>query len=348
MIFPARFLETDEFGDHSLPSTTGVIPISCGHPEDSTFLGKLFAGIQRTAFFSAIRKGAVMKNGSEQPGIKFVEPNELYDLIESEGAPTVIDTQPDVHDFIMGHVPGAAYMNEKLLRCSCKDGLPACYVPEQVVEILFRRVGIQNRKPIVVYSGSGAYSKQGDGLEAAMVGYSLARFGHTKVFLLDGGIQRWHDDGFPLTKTVRRIDTGDFTPDIRRDLFVDYEQFRSIRNRPDVQVLDVRPPSVYEGPAVWEKPGHIPGAKNMPWRLFMDRENAYLLKTKEEISRLLDEVGADPGKETVVYCGTGREATNAFIVLKHVMGFPNVRIFEGSFTQWVSYSKNPTKTGAQP
>ncbi len=289
-----------------------------------------------------------MNNERDGAKIQFIEPNALYDLIESEGAPTVIDSQPDVHDFIMGHLPGAVYMNENLLRCPCKDGLPACYVPEQVTQILFRRVGIRPKRPVVVYSGLGGFSSRGDGLEATMVAYTLARFGHRKVFLLDGGIERWHDEGFPLTKTVRRIDTGDFIPEIRNELFVDYEQFRGVRNRPDVQVLDVRPPSVYEGSGIWEKPGHIPGAKNLPWRLFMDRDNAYLLKSRDAIERLLDEAEVDRDKETVVYCGTGREATNAFIVLKYLIGLTNTRLFEGSFTQWVSYSRNPTKTGPRP
>jgi thiosulfate/3-mercaptopyruvate sulfurtransferase len=132
------------------------------------------------------------------------------------------------------------------------------------------------------------------------------------------------------------------------DYFVEYEAFKAMKDRDDVALLDARPPAVYEGQGPWMKAGHIPGAINVPWKSFMDASNARLLKPDDEIQAVLDERGITPDKTVICSCGTGREATNEFILFKWYLGFPNVKIYEGSFTEWSSYPENPTVTGGSP
>jgi len=260
---------------------------------------------------------------------------------------TILDVQPNVHDYIQEHVPGAVYMNEGLLRVPLK-GLPAMYVSPDSIQANFRRVGLKPDVPVVVCTGTGPFRGWGDGLEQTMMAYSLARFGHDKVYVLDGGIDKWKKEGRPLTKVFPKVEESDFTVKVRTEYFVEYEEFKAMKDREDVILLDARPPHVYAGQGPWIKPGHIPGAINLPWANLMDDKNKRLLKPDEEIQPIIKEHGITRDKTIICSCGTGREATNEFILFKWYLGYPKVKIYEGSFTEWSSYPENPTVTGKTP
>jgi len=218
----------------------------------------------------------------------------------------------------------------------------------EVVESLFRRVGLSNDYPVVVYAGTGGVRGWGDGLEQTMVAYSLVRFGHTRVYVLDGGLDRWKKEGRKLTKAFPVIEESDFEVNLNRDYWIEYENFKKIKDDEGVILLDARPSNVYEGQGPWSKPGHIPGAVNLPWKSLMSEDNPALLKYEEEIKGILVEKGISPDKTVICSCGTGREATNEFIMFKFLLGYQNVKIYEGSFTEWSSYPDNPTVTGKDP
>ncbi|MBN1695608.1 sulfurtransferase [candidate division WOR-3 bacterium] len=260
---------------------------------------------------------------------------------------SILDVQPDIHDYILEHIPGSVYFNPNLLRVPYK-GLPGVYVPEKIAELLFRRVGLSNDYPVVVYTGVGGVKGWGDGLEQTMVAYSLLRFGHNKVYVLDGGLNDWKKEGRKLTKEFPIIEESDFKVKLREDYWIGYEDFKRVKDNKDVILLDARPANVYEGQGPWIKPGHIPGAVNLPWKSLMVDDNPALLKGKDEINSILEEkrIGAD--KTIICSCGTGREATNEFIMFKFLLEYPNVKIYEGSFTEWSSYPENPTVTGKNP
>jgi len=287
-----------------------------------------------------------MDKNNQNATIQWVEPQWVRERLGS-GQLAIIDVQPDVHDYILEHIPGSIYMNEKLWRCSDK-GLPAQYVPAESIEPIIRRLGIDSTIPVVIYSGRGRFSKGGDGLEQTMAAYSFARFGHSKVYIMDGGLAGWRQERFPITKEYPSVSSRDYICSIQEDFYIEYDEFVRIKDCDDVQVFDVRPESVYEGKAIWSKGGHIPGAVSMPWRDFMRHHNPYYIKMADEISELVQRRGADRNKTTIVYCGTGREATNAFIVFKWILGFSDVKLYEGSFTEWSSYPENPTVLGTSP
>jgi len=129
---------------------------------------------------------------------------------------------------------------------------------------------------------------------------------------------------------------------------VEYEEFKKIKDRDDVVLLDARPPKFYEGESPWSKPGHIPGAVNLPWRRLMDKDNPTLLRPEEEIRAAIEELNITSDKTVICSCGTGREATNEFILFKWLLGYPKVRLYEGSYTEWTSYPENPTVVGKNP
>ncbi len=259
----------------------------------------------------------------------------------------ILDVQPDVHDYIQEHIPGAAYMNEGLLRVPLK-GVPAQYVPEEVAQALLRRMGLKADVPVVVYTGVGPFKGWGNGLEQTMMAYTLARFGHNQVYVLDGGIEKWKAEDRPLAQEYAKVEESDFTAQVRSDYFLGREAFKEMKDREDVMLLDARPPEVYQGQGPWMKAGHIPGAINVPWKSFMDPDNSRLLKPDDEIQAVLDEHDITPDKTVICSCGTGREATNEFLLFKWYLGFPKVKIYEGSFTEWCAYPQNPTVTGKSP
>ena len=105
---------------------------------------------------------------------------------------------------------------------------------------------------------------------------------------------------------------------------------------------------IYEQGGLWPKLGHIPGAFSLPWRSLMTKDNARLLKSDEELKEIVGKFEITPDKTMLIYCGTGREATNEFCILKWYFGHDKIKIFEGSFTEWSSHPDNTTVTGAKP
>lgn len=259
----------------------------------------------------------------------------------------ILDFQPDVHDYIKEHIPGAVYINEQHFRCYIHNQ-PAALVPAQIVETILSQAGLNNSMPVVVYSGQGRFSHQGDGLEQTMAAYSLARFGHKEIYILNGGIDSWIEAGYDLDQKFMAVTAKNYVTTVQSDFFVNYQQFIELKKDPQSVLIDIRPHSVYQGKSIWSKPGHIPGAINLPWRNFMSQSNALLLRPEHQIQELISEKNINPSQTVVLYCGTGREATCAFIVFKFVMNFPKVKIYEGSFTEWCAYENNESVTGSNP
>lgn len=259
----------------------------------------------------------------------------------------IIDVQPNVHDYLQEHISGAVYLNEEFIR-AWKGPRPIVFLPPEAVKPYFRRAGVTKKRPVVVYTGKGPFKGWGDGLEQTMMAYSLARYGHDNVMILDGGIDKWKAEGRKVEQLFPVIEMGDFEPIVRHEYYIEYEEFKVAKDRDDVVLLDARPPAFYEGGGPWGRPGHIPGAINLPWASLMTDENRRKLKPDEEILSILEEKGATKDKMIICSCGTGREATNEFTLLNWYLGYPRVNIYEGSFTEWISYLDNPTVMGKNP
>ncbi|MFW6244631.1 MAG: sulfurtransferase [Fibrobacterota bacterium] len=258
----------------------------------------------------------------------------------------VIDCQPDVYDYFHSHVPGAVYLSDKIWRC-WEDFMPTRYLSPESIEPVLRRSGLSGDKPIALYSGKGGFSHQGDGLEGTMCTYSLARWGFSHIYYLNGGIDRWKKEGRPVTKEFPTVEQTEVNVKLQSEFFVTFTQFLELREQPDTFVVDIRPPEAYEEARLWSRPGHIPGATNIPWKLFVDHQNTYQFRDIAQIKEIVESRGATGDKNIIVYCGTGREATNAFVTFKWLLKYPKVKLFEGSFTEWTA-RQQPTVTGKSP
>ena len=281
--------------------------------------------------------------------VKWVSTAWLADHLKDPGL-QIVDSQPNIHDYIRGHIPGALFIEENHWRIS-RDR-PGIFLPPEMAELLLRRLGIRPDDPVVVASSSGPLSVCttyiGDGLEQTMLAYTLARYGHRKVHILDGGIDKWQAEGRPLSQVFPRVVESEYRVQLRRDFFIEYGELKDLKDRPDVMLLDARPSAVYEGQGPWIRPGHIPGAVSLPWKSLMDPKNTKLLKPLDEIRAILAEKKITPDRTLLCSCGTGREATNEFCLFRFCLKFPKVKLYEGSFTEWTMYPENPTVTGKNP
>ncbi|HVN66550.1 MAG TPA: sulfurtransferase, partial [Methanomicrobiales archaeon] len=281
--------------------------------------------------------------------VKWVSTAWLAEHLEDPGL-QIIDAQPNIHDYLRGHIPGALYVEENHFRVSRER--PGVFIPPEMAELLFRRLGLRADHPVVVGSSSGPLSACtafiGDGLEQTMLAYTLARYGHRRVHILDGGIDRWQEEGRPLSQTFPKVVESDFRVQLRKDFYIEYDELKAMKDRPDVILLDARPAAFYEGQGPWPKPGHIPGAVSLPWKGLMDDRNKKLLKPDDQIRAILAEKKITPDKTVLCSCGTGREATNEFCLFRYYLKYPKVKLYEGSFTEWTMYPGNPTVTGKNP
>jgi thiosulfate/3-mercaptopyruvate sulfurtransferase len=283
-------------------------------------------------------------------GIRWITPEWLAAHRNDAGL-IVIDCRQNSHAYFMDHIPNAIHLHEGLLRMHI-GGMPARWIPAEAAHVLFRTLGLGQDSPIVVYSEgrlkNAPAPTAGDGLEAAFVAYTLVRFGCRRVMILDGGLVQWRAEGGLMAQDYGTTSPSAFSVEMPIDLFIGYEEFVRIKDRPEVILLDTRPSAWYEGVSPWRRPGHIPGAVNLPATLLLDPENPTLLKPEKDIRSILAVLDITPEKTIICSCGTGRTATSVFLILKWYLGYPDVVMYEGGFTEWVSHEDNLTVTGTLP
>lgn len=283
-----------------------------------------------------------MKENKENPQIQRLSTEHLQQLLAEESELLIIDTQPNVHDYISEHLPTAVYFNENHFRIP-KHGLPAVYAADNMIQSALRQIGLKKEVKTVVYSGKGAFKGWGDGLEQNMVAYSLSRFGHNDVCILDGGMDKWKKEQKALTQSFPKYINSSFTVNPRTSYTVSMDEVKEMKGKSNVILLDARPHNLYNGSTgPWIRNGHIPDAINLPWKRFMNEANPYLLKPFDQIQSILDEKQITKDKTIICSCGTGREATAEFILFKWYLNYPDVKIYEGSYTEWTAYPSNPT------
>ena len=282
--------------------------------------------------------------------VSWISPRWLADHLD-DPALTIIDCRQQSHAYIHEHIPGAIYLHEALLRMHIGRS-PVQWIPAEAADVLFTNLGLEQDHPVVVYSectlpkiSAAAIS---DGLEQALVAYTLARFGLRKVMLLDGGLAGWRSGNHPITGSPGIARPSACTIDVQVGFLIGYEECRKMKDEADVILLDTRPSALYEGQGPWPKPGHIQGAVNLPATRLLDDHNPTLLKQEEEIRQILTSCGITPEKTVICSCGTGRSATAVFLILKYFLNYPDVLMYEAGFTGWSSDPDNPVFTGRSP
>jgi thiosulfate/3-mercaptopyruvate sulfurtransferase len=193
---------------------------------------------------------------------------------------------------------------------------------------------------VVLYGGNNNWF-------AAYAYWYYKVYGHGPVKLLDGGRKSWELEGRELTTDTSPVGaTGGYPvnqPDFSIRAFRD-QVLADYVGQPGRALVDVRSPEEYRGEKLApdhlpqetaQRPGHIPGAANIPWAKAVDPTTGKFL-SDEQLTDLYGSQGLDPSKDVVAYCRIGERSAHTWFALHELLGYPNVRNYDGSWTEWGS------------
>ena len=228
------------------------------------------------------------------------------------------------------HIPGAVFWN--IFSDLMKPDLSLNLDSKAILKLLSRS-GILPQTTVVAYGSNPA--------TGAVIFWFLKRFGHQRVYVLNGGYQKWIAESRPLTSELTSFKPTQYTASSSgdRDYRIVLSEVQNALDRADVVMLDVRTPSEYRGDVFIDKPptkeersGHIPGAVHLEHILVLNKDGTF--KSAEELQNLFTQRGITKDKEIIPYCAIGLRSGFIWFVLKYLLSYPNVRNYDGSWNEW--------------
>jgi thiosulfate/3-mercaptopyruvate sulfurtransferase len=245
----------------------------------------------------------------------------------------IIESNEDALLYPSGHIPGAVEVD---WTTDLNDPLRRDYITKEGFEALASRIGITPETTVVFYGDKSNWW-------ATYAFWVFQLFGHTNAKVMNGGRKRWEEDKRELTREVPQYPATNYTAPERDD-----SKIRAFRDyvlnyiKSNGQLVDVRSPGEFSGEKLHMegypqegavRGGHIPGAKSIPWARAANEDGTF--KSREDLEKIyLEERGLDPSKEVVAYCRIGERSSHTWFVLKYLLGFENVRNYDGSWTEW--------------
>ena len=284
---------------------------------------------------------------SKEAPIKGLDRTRLIETAEVKGlvnhpSVRIVDMRTSLPDYLKSHIPNAVFLHFETLRIP-DNGIPA-QAPDRITleRLLGENVSVSNNMWIVLYS-------ENSNPNATYLAWTLDFLGHKKVGVLNGGWEKWVSENHPVTQEYPSLAPKKFFGKPIGEALADKKWLQSHLSSKDVVIVDVRSPRQYSGEEGEEiRRGHIPGARNLFWETTLEGNEIKTWKTKENLQKLVSDMGIVRDKEIVVHCRTGREASHVYFTLKHVLGYPRVRLYRGSWVEWSADRTLPVKTGSEP
>jgi len=243
-----------------------------------------------------------------------------------------VEVDEDTTAYDGGHIPGAVKLDWKT---ELQDQVRRDFVNKEQFEALLSSKGIGTDDTVILYGGNNNWF-------AAYAYWYFKLYGHENVKLLDGGRKKWELDGRELSKDL---------PERSQTQYTAKDQDTSIRAFRDETVdaigqknlVDVRSPDEFAGrllaPAHLpqeqsQRGGHIPTAINVPWSKAANEDGTF--KSDEDLRKLYAEAGLDEGRDTIAYCRIGERSSHTWFALHELLGMPNVKNYDGSWTEYGS------------
>ena len=239
-----------------------------------------------------------------------------------------VDENPDLYD--EGHIPGAIKLH---WREDLQDPVERDLVEKDAFEQLMGSRGISNKTTLVLYGDKNNWF-------AAYAYWYLKIYGHEDVRILDGGRQKWIDESRELTTDEPQVSPASYSA---------RERDETIRARRDAvretigrdALVDVRSPQEYSGELIAapgyeqegaQRAGHIPTAQSIPWAQAVKDDGTF--KSADELRELYGAKGITPDRSVTAYCRIGERSAHTWFVLRELLGYEDVRNYDGSWTEW--------------
>lgn len=245
----------------------------------------------------------------------------------------IIESNEDPLLYPSGHIPGAVQVDwtQDLNDQTVRD-----YLGKAGFEALMSRIGVRNDTTVVFYGDKNNWW-------AAYAFWVFQLFGHTNARLMDGGRKKWEAEGREMTREVPSYPATNYTAQPRDDSA--YRAFRDevlAHTKENKPLVDVRSPQEFTGERTHMpnypqegtlRGGHIPGAQNVPWSRAANEDGTF--KSADELRNIYEgELGLNPDDDVVTYCRIGERSSHTWFALKYLLGFKQVRNYDGSWTEW--------------
>ena len=298
--------------------------------------------------------GACGERTNEPPGNGFASPAATEDVAPGEGyanAGALVDTEwmlanlrePDVRlidvsaqrdTYVEGHLPGAQFVQWNTELVNPDNPVEGQILTRGALSALMSRLGVSNDDKVIVYDNAS-------NLFAARAYWVLKYYGHDDVRIYNGGRKKWVEASHELTTEIEPVSPGIYIagePDPR--IAADWNYVVGKIDDPSTLYCDSRRPSEYEGEELLsERGGRIPGGMNVEWSKSVQDDGTFL--EAGSLAELYRSVGFTPDKEIVTYCQTGVRGAHTWFVLSELLGYPNVRNYDGSWAEYGNRADSP-------
>jgi thiosulfate/3-mercaptopyruvate sulfurtransferase len=243
----------------------------------------------------------------------------------------IVEVDVDTAAYDQGHVPNAIAWNWTTELC---DTLVRDIIPPDKFEALMARSGIGNDTTVVLYGDNNNWF-------AAWALWQMKVYGHQDVRIMNGGRKKWLAEGRELAGQPPTVPAATYragAPDLSIRAFLPEVQDAVKSGR--AALVDVRSPAEFTGeilappglPETCQRGGHIPGAKSIPWGKACNEDGTF--KSPDDLRQLYGSAGVTADRPVIAYCRIGERSSHTWFVLKHLLGYPDVKNYDGSWTEW--------------
>ncbi len=254
-----------------------------------------------------------------------------------------VEVDEDTTAYDAGHIPGAVKIN---WRTELQDPVVRDFVDKGAFEKLLSNKGISNDDTVVLYGGNNNWF-------AAYAYWYFTLYGHRDVKLLDGGRKKWELDGRTLTTDEVNRPATSYTAQ-EQDTSIRAFRQETVDAIGTKNLVDVRSPDEFSGKILApahlpqesaQRPGHIPTALNVPWSKAANEDGTF--KSDDELRALYGGAGLDESKATIAYCRIGERSSHTWFVLHELLGYSDVKNYDGSWTEYGSLVGAPIELGSK-